>query len=387
MRTIRIRTFLIWALLLISTLPWITFVVVHLLLTKQLAFATNQPQTQVQAHDVMRMAPFNAWQIFAIILGFGLAVFIVGIAMRRFIIKPLEAMRRAAGQIAVGDLDVVLSKSRVLEIAEVSNGFESMVVGLQNAFQKQTVLEEERTFVINAVAHDLRTPIFALRGYLDGLEKGIAHTPEKMAMYVAVCKESAGQLDHLVTDLFTFTQMAYTEADGFAIQSELVDIKDVVMQSVDGLRVLATEKEISLLVDVHSGNFYIHGDRHLLARAMNNLIDNAVRHTPQKGDIRVQCSRSPGKVRIVVRDSGAGFSIEDIPHVFEPLYRGEDSRNRSTGGAGLGLAIAQRIIRRHGGDVAAENHADGGAIVTFWLPDITDGLPLTIQPSVGDWID
>jgi signal transduction histidine kinase len=386
MKTVRIRTFLVWALLVISTVPWIAFVVAHLILTKRLTFGMNRQQHQFYSHDVMNMAPVDVWQIFAITLGFALAVLTVGIAMRRFIIKPLEDMRLAAEQIATGALDVVLSKSRILEIAEVSNGFESMVVGLQYSFQKQAVLEEERTFVINAVAHDLRTPLFALRGYLDGLEKGIANTPDKVAMYLAVCKESSEQLDRLVDDLFTFTQMAYVESDGFDIQADLVDITDVVMKSVDNLRVLAEEKNISILVDLLSENLYIHGDRHLLARTMNNLIDNAVRHTPKGGNIKIQCIRNNGKVLVTVRDSGTGFSMEDLPHVFEPLYRGDESRNRATGGAGLGLTISQRIIRQHGGDVVAENDPTGGAIVTFWLP-IRQSLPLTTQPTCWHRVD
>lgn len=368
MKTVRIRAFLVWALLVISTVPWIAFVVAHLIITKRLTFGMNRRQHQFYSHDVMNMAPVDMWQIFAITLGFVLAVLTVGIAMRRFIIKPLEDMRLAAEQIATGDLDVVLSKSRILEIAEVSNGFESMVVGLQYSFKKQAMLEEERTFVINAVAHDLRTPLFALRGYLDGLEKGIANTPDKVAMYLAVCKESSQQLDRLVDDLFTFTQMAYVESDSFDIKADLVDITDVVMKSVDSLRVLAEEKNISILVDLHSDNLYIHADRHLLARTMNNLIDNAVRHTPKGGNIKIQCIRNNGKVLVTVRDSGTGFSMEDLPHVFEPLYRGDESRNRATGGAGLGLTISQRIIRQHGGDVVTENDPTGGAIVTFWLP-------------------
>ena len=121
--------------------------------------------------------------------------------MRRFVLKPLEKMGNATRQIATGDWDVRLPMSRVTEIAEVRDGFDVMVKGLEQSYRKQAELEEERRFVIAAVAHDLRTPLFALRGYLDGLEQGIAQSPEKIAQYVAVCKDKSAQLDCLVEDL------------------------------------------------------------------------------------------------------------------------------------------------------------------------------------------
>ncbi len=129
--------------------------------------------------------------------------------MRRFILKPLEEMSGSAREIANGDLDVKLPSSHITEIAEVNEGFKVMVGGLKEAFQKQVELEEERRFVVAAVAHDLRTPLFALRGYLDGLEQGIADSPEKMAEYLSVCKEKSAQLGRLVEELFTYTKAEY----------------------------------------------------------------------------------------------------------------------------------------------------------------------------------
>lgn len=101
---------------------------------------------------------------------------------------------------------------------------------------------------------------------------------------------------------------------------------------------------------------------------MNNLLDNAVRHTPPDGEIVVQVYKEGSRVKFTIRDTGPGFSSEELQHVFEPLYRGEISRNRLTGGSGLGLTISQKITRRHGGELAAENHPEGGALLTGWIP-------------------
>jgi signal transduction histidine kinase len=303
-------------------------------------------------------------QMISMLAGFSLAFFVVAMEMRRFLLKPLERMSFAARQIAAGNWDAELPRSRITEITAVRDGFEVMVKGLQKAFRKQAELEEERRFVIGAVAHDLRTPLFALRGYLDGLEQGIAESPQKMAKYVAVCKEKSAQLDRLVEDLFTFTKMEYLET---GLNQKKVDFSIIIQKSIDSLSPLAREKHISIRNDAADGCF-ISGDMHLLERAVSNLLDNAVRHTPPDGEIVVQCYADHERVKFEVHDTGPGFSAEELQRVFEPLYRGEVSRNRSTGGSGLGLTISQKIIRQHGGELAAANHAEGGALLTGWIP-------------------
>ncbi|WP_421923677.1 sensor histidine kinase [Paenibacillus luteus] len=300
----------------------------------------------------------------SMIFGLFLAFFIIGIEMRRLLLKPLERMSLAARQIAAGDWDVQLPESRISEIAKVRDGFEVMVNGLQTSNQKQMQLEIERRFFIAAVAHDLRTPLFALRGYLEGLEQGIAQSPEKTSKYLTVCKEKSAQLDRLVEDLFTFTKMEYLEEE---LHNKTLDLTFVIQKSIDSLNLLARLKHI--LISSHLAvDCMVSGDKHLLERAINNLLENAVRHTPSNGDIEVQCYKDGSKVMVTIRDTGPGFTSEELQRVFEPLYCGEISRNRLTGGSGLGLTISQKIIRFHKGELTAKNHSDGGAILSAWIP-------------------
>lgn len=294
-----------------------------------------------------------------------LAIIFVGYKMQKYIVMPLEAMSGTARNIAEGDLDLNLPVSRVTEIAEVRSGFEVMVAGLQDAFEIQAKLENERRFFIGAIAHDLRTPLFALRGYLDGLEQGIAASPEKMAKYVSVCKEKANQLDRLVSDLFAFTKYEYMEQ---TLNLEKIAVELILKGSIDSLKPFADEKGVSIVTEFPADQYEITGDPHLLERAMSNLLDNALRHTPSGSMIFVNWYKTPGKLTISIRDMGPGFSPDDLTHVFEPLYRGEVSRNRSTGGAGLGLTIARRIFKAHDGELSAANHPDGGAVLTGWIP-------------------
>ncbi|MGF9712831.1 HAMP domain-containing histidine kinase [Paenibacillus sp. JMULE4] len=352
MRKLRIRTYALFSLVLLLLLPWVFFVAAHFITTQSLHIGAGRPDSY-------------AVPIVAAFAGLLLAFFIVGIRMRRLLLMPLEKMSQAARQIAEGDWDVQLPPSTIKEIAEVREGFEVMVNGLLSSHRKQAELEEERRFVIAAVAHDLRTPLFALRGYLDGVEQGIAQTPEQIAKYVDVCKEKSAQLDRLVEDLFTFTKLEYLETE---LSKNTAGFNEIVQKSIDSLEPQAQKKHISIVAHYAPDDCLIRADSHLMERALSNLLDNAVRHTPAHGRILVQCRQQGDRAAFTIQDSGPGFAQDELKRIFEPLYRGEQSRNRATGGAGLGLTISQRIIRRHGGELAASNHPEGGAILSGWIP-------------------
>jgi signal transduction histidine kinase len=288
-----------------------------------------------------------------------------GWQMGRTVVRPLEAMSRAARRVAVGDLHFELPQSRVREIAEVRAAFEAMGDGLKASIMRQAELEEERRFFIGAIAHDLRTPLFVLRGYLVGLERGLATSPEQAARYVAVCQQKADQLDRLVSDLFAYTKAEYLEQ---TLRREQLELGPLMERTVADLRLRARAKGVKVESVGPNSSCVIEGDAHLLERALENLLDNALRHTPTEGRIQVRWHRDLDWVVFTVGDTGPGITPADMPHLFDPLYRGEPSRNRQTGGAGLGLAIARRVLLTHGGDLVAANRATGGAEFTGWLP-------------------
>jgi len=206
---------------------------------------------------------------------------------------------------------------------------------------------------IGAIAHDLRTPLFTLRAYLDGLGDGLATSPQKAGRYLQVCRSSANALDRLVTDLFTYARMEFLHA---AAQAHLPR---------------ADAKHITLAVTAAS--CCLTGDEHLLTRVIGNLLDNALRHTPDSGRIDLHCARAEAEAAFVITDSGPGIAPADLPHLFTPLFRGETSRSRGTG---LGLAIAQRIVRAHHGTITACNITPHGARFTVRIPT---GNPLSAE--------
>ena len=290
---------------------------------------------------------------------------ILGWVVGRMLVSPLAATGRAAAQVAGGDLDISLPSSRVREVEEVNAAFESMSAGLRRSLEQQAELEQERRFFIGAVVHDLRTPLFSLRGYLEGLEKGLADTPEKQQHYIATAQDKAGALDRMVNDLFDYSRLEYLRRPP---EKERFDLGSLLQGLVESLQPQAGAQGLALTFEQEATPCEVDADPHLLARVVENLLDNALRYTPSGGVVTVSCGRYRESVWLRVADTGPGILPADLPHLFAPLYRGESSRNRRTGGTGLGLTIAQRIMHAHGGDLSAENGRGGGTIFTASLP-------------------
>jgi len=243
----------------------------------------------------------------------------------------------------------------------VSTALEAMSAALRDSLTRQTQLEEDRKLFIGAIAHDLRTPLFMLRGYLHALESGVAATAEKRAHCISACRAKADALERLISDLFAYTRLEFLEQEPERVEMEMGALW---AGAVEGALPSAAAKGITLVMDPPVEPCLVIGDAHLLARVVENLLDNALRHTPEGERIEVRWRRQGDCMVTTVTDSGSGIAQQDLPHLFTALYRGETSRNRRTGGAGLGLTIAQRIMRAHGGDLTAANNSTGGAVFT-----------------------
>jgi signal transduction histidine kinase len=305
--------------------------------------------------------PVPAVTVSALILTFiGMAIF-----FGRSVVKPLAAASAAASDIAGGNLKISLPGSRVREVAELNAAFEGMATELSESLAHEASLEQQRRLFVGAVAHDLRTPLFSLRGSLEAIQTGIADTDEKREKYLATAQEKADALDRLVSDLFDFTRLEFLDQEP---KREVLQIGPLVQRTVDAFRPRAEEKQIGLSFSDRTAGCTVLGDAHLLTRAIDNLVDNAIRFTPEGGAAQVECLRDDIGVIISVSDSGPGIPQEDLPHIFEALYRGESSRNRRTGGAGLGLTIARNVFLAHGGDLKARNGSPHGAIFIATLP-------------------
>jgi signal transduction histidine kinase len=227
-----------------------------------------------------------------------------------------------------------------------------MAGALGQALGASTAAEHDRRFLVTAIAHDLRTPLFTLRGSLEAIERGIG---DGAALSRAQAK--ADHLDRLVGDLFSYARAEYAAE---ARAAGPLDVAELARRAVDS--VAPGPIALGLRAD---GPAPRTGDPVALERALTNVVENAVRHARTRVDVAVRLAGSA--VVVEVADDGPGFAPEDLPHVFEPLFRGDRARQADGAGAGLGLAIARRLAHAHGGEIAAENRPQGGARVTVTL--------------------
>src|SRR5579859_3544317 len=262
---------------------------------------------------------------------------IIALLLRRYVWNPLSAMSTAARQIAAGNLDFQIPPSRVREVSIVATAFHAMGDALRESLTRQAELEQDRRFFIAAIAHDLRTPLFALRCYLEGLQRGLADTPAKAAHYIDMAQEKATLLENLIADLFAFARLEYLEQTPALA---LMDLSKLIEKTVEDIRLQADARRIALLVSGSPSPCEIHADWVLLSRALGNLLDNALRYTTNGGSIQVTWHKENRVLSRSVTDSGPGIDPHDLPHIFSPLYRSEASRSRETGGTGLEIGRA-----------------------------------------------
>jgi signal transduction histidine kinase len=301
----------------------------------------------------------------AIALGAGLvalaaALVVVVALLRRWILHPLARLAADADRIAGGELDVDPLPTRAREVAQVGEALRGMAGGLREALAISSAAERERRFMVTAIAHDLRTPLFTLRGSLEAIEHGVGD-----GRYLDRAQDKAAHLDRLVSDLFTFSRLEYA---GEAMADGAVDVGEVVRRAAETVEPLAAARGCALQLDEARAGLVVRGDAEALLRVVTNLLDNATRHGRTRVTLAAQ--RQNGAVRVEVADDGPGFAPADLPRVFDPLFRSDRARGGATGGTGLGLAIARRLARAHGGEVEASNDPGGGARATLTLPAV-----------------
>jgi signal transduction histidine kinase len=299
----------------------------------------------------------------AIALGAGIvalaaALVAVVVLLRRWVLRPLARLAEDAERVAGGELDVEPLPTRAREVAQVGDALQGMAGGLREALRSSAAAERERRFMVTAIAHDLRTPLFTLRGSLEALEHGIGDE-----RYLDRAQAKAAHLDRMVDDLFTFSRLEYArDTVGFAD----LDLGALARRAAVDLEPLAGAHHCTLEVRCAERDLRVSGDADALLRVLTNLLDNAIRHGRSR--VALAAERVNGEVRVDIADDGPGFAPEDLPQLFQPLFRSDRARATATGGSGLGLAIARRLARAHGGDVSAGNAPDGGALTTLTLP-------------------
>lgn len=318
---------------------------------------------------------FSAQMMFAsqhdLLLAIVLLVFAGGMAMAlgyflsSTITDRVNQLKGAAEKLAEGDLKTRVPVHGRDEVAMLAKTFNQMAEQLEVADAKQREMEKMRSELLAWVGHDLQTPLASIRAILEALEDGVVEDPETIKRYLNTAQRDVRSLSALIDDLF---QMAQLNAGGFQLERANSSLADLISDTLESFAELAARQSIKLAGSVDPQVDPVNMDTRRIGRVLNNLIGNAIRHTPADGEIKVTARRTNRGVEVSVADSGEGIRPEDLPHIFDGFYRGEKSRSRSTGGAGLGLAISRGIVQAHGGDIHVESQAGQGSRFTFHIP-------------------
>jgi signal transduction histidine kinase len=269
------------------------------------------------------------------------------------ILKPLDGLRSASKRLASGDLSARAPAAGPRELQELGTSFNEMAANLEKLF------DARRELVVWA-SHDLRTPLASLRAMVEALEDGLARPEE----YLAAIKAQTQILTGLVEDLFVLTRI---DSGALALELQEASLGELVTACVDALEADASACGVRLRSQVATDPVVtVAPDK--VQRVLMNLLSNALRHARPDGEVAVVVEEDADTVVVAVEDDGQGLAPGASERMFERFWRADDSRTRSSGGAGLGLAIAQGLVQAHGGTIWAENRRGGGARVAFTLP-------------------
>ncbi len=277
----------------------------------------------------------------------------------------IHLLKNAAEKLAEGDLRVRVPVSGRDEVAALAETFNQMASQLEAANKKQHELEHMRADLIAWASHDLQTPLTSIRAIIEALEDGVVDEPEMVKRYLRTAQRDVRSLSILIDDLF---QMAQLDTGGIPLDRAESSLSDLISDTLESFSELALRQGVKLEGSVDSNVDPVMMDTQRIGRVLNNLIGNALRHTPADGRVEVRATRGNSGVEVCISDTGEGIRAEDIPHIFESFYRGEKSRSRATGGAGLGLAISRGIVQAHGGEIKVHSEAGRGSQFTFRLP-------------------
>ena len=294
----------------------------------------------------------------------GIAV-VVGVFLSETITTRIQQLHAAAYRVAGGHLNTRLPANGRDEMSQLAKSFNEMVTQLETAERKKTEVDVLRRNLVAWVGHDLRTPLTSIRAIIEALADGLVEDDATRLRYLRTAQADIESLSHLIDDLFEMSQI---DAGGIKMDLEPGYIADLVSDSLERFSELARQKNIRLEGKISPEIDLVQMDEKRIGRVLANLIANALRHTAPGGIVKVAVQRVENNLHVSIEDSGEGIRPEDLPFVFEQFYRGEKSRNRSTGGAGLGLAIAKGIVEAHGGQIGIQSELGNGTSVWFTLP-------------------
>lgn len=290
----------------------------------------------------------------------------IGLWIYRSVATPLVKLRKATQNIKEGNLDFVLEVDGTDEFAELCRDFEEMRRRLKESAEEKVLLDKENKELISNISHDLKTPITAVKGYVEGIMDGVADTPEKMDRYVRTIYNKTNEMDHLINELTFYSKI---DTNRIPYTFSKLNVDDYFSDCAEEVGLELETRGIQLYyANYVEKDVLVIADGEQIRRVIHNIISNAIKYMDKpKGVIQIRVKDVGDFIQVEIEDNGKGIASKDLTYIFDRFYRTDLSRNSSKGGSGIGLSIVRKILEDHGGKVWATSREGIGTIMYFVL--------------------
>ena len=290
----------------------------------------------------------------------------VGLWIYRSIAVPLVKLRKATQNIKEGNLDFVLEVEGNDEFSQLCQDFEEMRKRLKESTEEKILMDKENKELISNISHDLKTPITAVKGYVEGIMDGVADTPEKMDRYVRTIYNKTNEMDHLINELTFYSKI---DTNRIPYTFSKLNVEDYFSDCAEELGLEMETRGIELVyANYVEKGVQVIADGEQIRRVIHNIVSNAIKYMEKpRGIIQLRVKDVGDFIQVEIEDNGKGIAAKDLPYIFDRFYRTDVSRNSSKGGSGIGLSIVKKIMEDHGGKVWATSRLGIGTIMYFVL--------------------
>ena len=329
-------------------------------------------EKQTDGFDRIIAPAFLKNMIYAIIIILVFTGFLLSIWIYRDLVSPINELNVAMDHIKKGDFDYRLDRGRKSgEMRELYNNYEDMRLRLKENAEEKLQHEKENRELISNISHDLKTPITAIKGYVEGIIDGVADTPEKVDRYIKTVYNKACDMDRLINELTVYSGIDNNRIP-YHFHKLLVGeyFKDCIEEIGIDLESMNFKLDYVNLVEPDT---QIIADPEQLKRVINNIISNSVKYMDKpQGEIEFRILDEVDSIRVEIEDNGKGIAQKDLQNIFDRFYRTDASRNSGTGGSGIGLSIVKKIIQDHGGYIWATSKEGEGTCIHFVIRKYVD---------------
>ena len=307
---------------------------------------------------------FIADMLFAVVLILALTAGILIIWIYRGVAIPLGRMKIATQNIKDGNLDFELEVETDDEIGQLCQDFEEMRKRLKESTSEKIEYDKRSKELISNISHDLKTPITAIKGYVEGIMDGVADTPEKMDRYIRTIYNKADDMDKLINELTLYSKI---DSNRIPYNFNTISVSDYFDDCAEELKIDLEARDIKFdYLNYVESDVKIIADAEQLKRVINNIVSNSAKYMDKRHKtIHLRVKDVGDFVQVEIEDNGKGIGAKELPHIFERFYRTDASRNSATGGSGIGLSIVKKIIEEHGGKIWATSKEGTGTVMYF----------------------